>query len=172
MFGMNTGPEYLQMLQLEKKTGKTLNNKIPNNLADGPSKFSMKHFLRKTFKHIQRYFYNFQYRNNQSEVVFLMIGGEGPQDIGWVSYENYPFVSWAKEFGAMMFTLEHRFYGESRPTPNQSVKNLRYLSSRQALEDIKYFIECMNAKYRLKNPKWIAFGGSYPGTYLETLLIT
>ncbi|VDK78756.1 unnamed protein product [Cylicostephanus goldi] len=62
-----------------------------------------------------------------------------------------------------MFALEHRFYGESRPTIDQSVENLRYLSSRQALEDLSAFVKAMNEEHHLENPRWVTFGGSYPG---------
>jgi len=63
----------------------------------------------------------------------------------------------------MAFIL-FRFYGKSRPTPDMSVKNLAYLSSEQALADIAKFISAMNEKYNLHDSKWIAFGGSYPGS--------
>ncbi|VDM82232.1 unnamed protein product [Strongylus vulgaris] len=37
MFGMKNGPEHLRMLLLEEKTGKSLINKVPENLyGDGP----------------------------------------------------------------------------------------------------------------------------------------
>ncbi|VDO91378.1 unnamed protein product [Heligmosomoides polygyrus] len=111
----------------------------------------------------QRYFSNFQYQIAGSNVVFLMLGGEGPESIDWVQNENYPFVGWAKERGAALFDLEHRFYGQSRPTADQSVANLRFLSSRQAIEDIATFIRAMNVKYNLGNASWITFGGSYSG---------
>lgn len=43
--------------------------------------------------------------------------------------------------------------------------NLRFLSSEQALADLAYFIEAMNTKFNLdESTKWIAFGGSYPGS--------
>jgi Serine carboxypeptidase S28 len=46
-----------------------------------------------------------------------------------------------------------------------STENLRFLSSEQALADLAYFITSMNAKYNLTdNNRWIAFGGSYPGS--------
>lgn len=46
-----------------------------------------------------------------------------------------------------------------------SIKNLQYLSSSQALADLANFITAMNDKYKLrKGVKWIAFGGSYPGS--------
>ncbi|KAK5984558.1 hypothetical protein GCK32_004848 [Trichostrongylus colubriformis] len=80
-----------------------------------------------------------------------------------VQKEEYPFVQWAKERGAVLFDLEHRFYGQSRPTADQSVENLRFLSSRQAIEDIAEFIRGMNRKHSLGNASWITFGGSYSG---------
>lgn len=46
-----------------------------------------------------------------------------------------------------------------------STKNLAYLNSEQALADLAYFIIKMKDKYKLDdNSKWIAFGGSYPGS--------
>lgn len=46
-----------------------------------------------------------------------------------------------------------------------STENLRYLSSEQALADLAYFITSMNAQYNLTDAnRWIAFGGSYPGS--------
>ena len=40
--------------------------------------------------------------------------------------------------------------------------NMRYLSSRQGLEDAGHFISAMNAEHNLTT--WITFGGSYPGS--------
>lgn len=46
-----------------------------------------------------------------------------------------------------------------------STKNLQYLSSQQALADLANFIEAMKVKFNLSDDvKWIAFGGSYPGS--------
>uniref|UniRef100_A0A7I5E9W2 Intestinal prolyl carboxypeptidase 1 n=1 Tax=Haemonchus contortus TaxID=6289 RepID=A0A7I5E9W2_HAECO len=112
----------------------------------------------------QRYFYNNRYYRKGGNVAFLMLGGMGVLDIGWVTNEKIPFVQMAKERGAMMFALEHRFYGKSRPTDDLSVKNLKYLTIEQAIGDIKTFIEEMNKKHKLENPKWIVFGGSYAGS--------
>ena len=43
-----------------------------------------------------------------------------------------------------------------------SRENMRYLSSRQGLEDAGHFISAMNAEHNLTT--WITFGGSYPGS--------
>lgn len=47
-----------------------------------------------------------------------------------------------------------------------STESLKYLSSEQALADLAYFIESKNAEYKfdVTKVKWIAFGGSYPGS--------
>lgn len=45
-----------------------------------------------------------------------------------------------------------------------STKNLRYLSSEQALADLAYFIEAKKEELQISDNKWIVFGGSYPGS--------
>ena len=44
-----------------------------------------------------------------------------------------------------------------------STAHLKYLSSRQALEDMAAFIRAMNTKFSIQTAKWITFGGSYSG---------
>ncbi|XP_015174578.1 PREDICTED: putative serine protease K12H4.7 [Polistes dominula] len=110
----------------------------------------------------QRYFQNSEYYKPGGP-MFLLIGGEGTATAKWMVEGQW--IEYAKQFGAMCFQLEHRFYGKSHPTADMSVKNLVYLSSEQALADIAYFIESMNDIYNVtKNTKWIVFGGSYPGS--------
>ena len=87
-----------------------------------------------------------------------------------------------------LYALEHRYYGKSYPTfddtdgSNQTspvtTKHLKYLSSRQALEDLAHFIRTMNDEtltsgatgsdcddYSVEEGEvlWVTFGGSYPG---------
>jgi len=94
--------------------------------------------------------------------VFLMIGGEGEVNATWMVQGAW--VEYAKEYNALLFQVEHRFYGKSHPTSDMSVENLKYLSSEQALADLAYFIVSMNNQHKLPpNTKWVAFGGSYPG---------
>ena len=57
-----------------------------------------------------------------------MIGGEGAVSPYEVMYGAW--IEWAKKHNAALFTLEHRFYGESHPTLDISTKNLQWLSSR------------------------------------------
>lgn len=63
----------------------------------------------------------------------------------------------------MAFSLEHRYYGASNGTPDLSTPNLKYLSARQAIGDIAYFIKEMNTQFNLTGYKWVIFGGSYAG---------
>ncbi|KHJ82460.1 hypothetical protein OESDEN_17846, partial [Oesophagostomum dentatum] len=117
----------------------------------------------------QRYYSNFAYVSSKTnfKYVFLLIQGEGPLHHKMIYDESQPIVGWAKQFGAALFALEHRFYGESQPTPDQSVKNLKYLNSRQALGDIAEFIIGINKGYGLRDPVWITFGGSYAGEFSD-----
>merc|ERR1719500_2470248 len=93
--------------------------------------------------------------------AFIMIGGEAEASPGWLNYGQW--YKWAEENGAAMFLLEHRYYGQSHPTEDMSTENMRYLSSRQGLEDLGHFMTAMNSKHNLTG-SWITFGGSYPGS--------
>eukprot|EP00033_Pygsuia_biforma_P000304 GCRY01000372.1.p1 GENE.GCRY01000372.1~~GCRY01000372.1.p1 ORF type:complete len:492 (+),score=117.28 GCRY01000372.1:92-1477(+) len=80
----------------------------------------------------------------------------------------------AKELGACVVTLEHRFYGASQPLDSLSTANLKYLSAQQALADIAHFMhwfqdlvdDMRQIEHRTDgrlNNKWITIGGSYSG---------
>lgn len=59
-----------------------------------------------------------------------MIGGEGPENGKWAANPNVQYLQWAKEFGADVFDLEHRFFGDSWPIPYvQHFFNEKFLSS-------------------------------------------
>ncbi|KAI2656466.1 hypothetical protein H4Q32_013411 [Labeo rohita] len=94
--------------------------------------------------------------------VFLMIGGEGPANPAWMQYGTWQL--YAQKLGALCLLLEHRFYGKSHPTEDLSTANLRFLSSRQALADLAHFRTVTAESRGLTNSKWVAFGGSYPGS--------
>jgi hypothetical protein len=86
-------------------------------------------------------------------------------------------VTIAEQHKGLILAIEHRFYGESIPTPDFSTANLQFLSSRQvraytvyvlsrapqALADIAVFSNFIKSKYALSDNKWLTFGGSYPG---------
>ena len=64
---------------------------------------------------------------------------------------------------ALRDLLQHRFYGQSHPTEDMAIENMKYLSSRQALEDLATFMTSMNMVYNITGP-WVSYGGSYPGS--------
>ena len=112
----------------------------------------------------QRFFVNSEhYRNDSNAPVFLMIGGEGEASKKWM--HEGAWIHYAEQFGALCLQLEHRYYGKSHPTSDLSIKNLSYLTSEQALADLAEFVKAMKLHYKLADTqKWIAFGGSYPGS--------
>jgi hypothetical protein len=105
--------------------------------------------------------------------IFLCVGGEGPALDGSAvvhSVHCNNAVEWLQEKKALMFAIEHRYYGchnmSACPVSDFSdqTKSLKFLSSRQAVEDVANFVHSMNKEYRLtKANKWVTWGGSYPG---------
>lgn len=68
------------------------------------------------------------------------------------------------EYSDFPSTHHCRYYGDSHPTKDTSMSNLKYLSSRQALADFAYFHDLMVTQYNMTaQNKWISFGGSYSG---------
>ncbi|CAN7942793.1 unnamed protein product, partial [Ixodes hexagonus] len=110
----------------------------------------------------QRYFVSDEFYRAGGP-VFLMLGGEGAASARWLSAPTHVMVL-AKQYGALVFQLEHRFYGRSWPTKDMSVDNLAYLTSQQALADAATFRDAMVRKHSLKDSKWVVFGGSYSGS--------
>jgi hypothetical protein len=73
-------------------------------------------------------------------------------------------VDWLQETGAIMFAVEHRYYGchnmSACPvTSFSSPDDLRFLSSAQALEDLAFFIGHATAAFNLSGSSWVAWGG-------------
>jgi serine protease 16 len=107
--------------------------------------------------------------------VFLCVGGEGPPLTGASvvrSVHCNVAVEWLKEQKALMFAVEHRYYGchnlTACPVSDPTVSGgLRFLSSRQALGDLVAFVQqqtqASNQWGITSANKWISWGGSYPG---------
>ncbi|CAM5998683.1 unnamed protein product, partial [Sphagnum balticum] len=94
--------------------------------------------------------------------VFFLFSGESEMKTGGRQMDD--MMSNAKRHNAMVFTMEHRYYGQSVPIANaERVENMRYLDARQALADTAEFIRYVNVQhfYLQEPPKWIVFGGSY-----------
>ena len=116
----------------------------------------------RTYK--QKYFANFDYTvDKKSNVLLFYIGGEAA--LGESSVELGSVTQLAAKTNAAIFGLEHRFFGESVPTDDLTVDNLKYLTIHQAIEDLASFITDMKKEYCLDQTKCktAVIGGSYPG---------
>ena len=126
----------------------------------------------------QAYYVNdtFWDRSNPKAPIFLCVGGEGPPIDGSAVVDSVHCnvaVEFLQASGALMFAVEHRYYGchnasacpvDPMREDNHDPSFLRYLSSRQALGDLSIFHGNMESKYGLTpHNRWITFGGSYPG---------
>lgn len=117
----------------------------------------------------QRYYVNKDGWNNKADApIFLEIGGEGPIKAPPSGEDEIAVL--AKQHGAIVIALEHRYYGISMPFTDLSLEHLKYLDDRQALEDVVHFIDFYDEilhpdDHVAGNPKnkWVLFGGSYPG---------
>ena len=118
----------------------------------------------------QRFLVNDTYfdRSRADAPIFLCVGGEGRPLSAMVVLTGTAhcalMVDAAKEEGALILALEHRYYGESIPVDDFSTPNLRWLSSHQALADIASLHTHISSLYGLTAAnRWLTFGGSYPG---------
>lgn len=113
----------------------------------------------------QRYYEFLDYFRSPDGPIFLEICGEA--ECRGIR-NNYIGVL-AKKFGAAIVSPEHRYYGKSTPFKSHSTKNLKYLSSKQALFDLatfrQYYQDSLNRKLNRSNVEnpWFVFGGSYSG---------
>jgi hypothetical protein len=123
----------------------------------------------------QAYYVNDTFFEKGSDApVFICMGGEGPPiDSSAVtgSVHCNVAVEFLQEKKALMFALEHRYYGchNSSACPfdtktRDPATALKFLSSRQAIADASNFYDHAQTKFGLtKKNKWVSFGGSYPG---------
>lgn len=105
---------------------------------------------------------NDTYIVNNNSPIFFYTGNEGDIEL---FAKNAGFI-WdiAPDFNAMIIFAEHRYYGQSLPFGNKSfdtINNLGYLSSQQALADFADLIQQLN--YQGSQRPVILFGGSYGG---------
>ena len=75
-------------------------------------------FIKNFYPSFKRYFYNSSFFDGTGP-VFLYIVGEwdaSPNDVVYGS-----MVEYARKFNALCVSLEHRFYGESKPTEYKKI---------------------------------------------------
>lgn len=108
----------------------------------------------------QRYYIDETYSKAKNDPVFFYICGESECTNRSL---NGAIRNYAKKYHAKLVSLEHRYYGESIPLASFSTKDLSYLTTEHALDDLAYFQRNIS-KQKNWTGKWIAFGGSYPGS--------
>ncbi|KAJ4363900.1 hypothetical protein N0V83_009352 [Neocucurbitaria cava] len=108
--------------------------------------------------------------------VFVLLGGE--TDGG----DRLPYLQKGivhqviKATNGLGVILEHRYYGKSFPVPDLTTKNLRFLSTEQALAEIDYFarnvkFEGIDSDLTAPNTPWVVYGGSYAGAQAAFLRV-
>ncbi|KAJ6639188.1 putative serine protease K12H4.7 [Pseudolycoriella hygida] len=107
------------------------------------------------------------YRNDEFFVrggpIFIYVGGEWTISPG--SLRGGHMFDMARELGAQMFYTEHRYYGQSLPTPDASLENLQFLNIEQALADLAHFIVYIRGRHpEYADSQVVLVGGSYSAT--------
>jgi serine protease 16 len=90
----------------------------------------LKHAIHFQGSYKQRYWVNADFWSGKEGPVFLYIGGEG--GLTSMTVQAGEHVDLAKKYKALIFAVEHRFYGESLNDDGLKLESLQYLSSQQA----------------------------------------
>ena len=119
-----------------------------------------------TTRWLQRFWVNdtFFVAKGRTGPVFLYVEGEGSGSPYSVLQGEH--VELAAIHGALILSLEHRYYGASIPTPSLITSDLRFLSSHQAVGDVARFLTSYVAPtftLDFSAHPVVTFGGSYPG---------
>eukprot|EP00099_Drosophila_melanogaster_P013078 NP_001287406.1 uncharacterized protein Dmel_CG3734, isoform B [Drosophila melanogaster] len=95
--------------------------------------------------------------------LFIYLGGEWEISSGRITGGH--LYDMAKEHNALLAYTEHRYYGQSKPLPDLSNENIKYLNVNQSLADLAYFINTIKQNHEgLSDSKVIIVGGSYSAT--------
>ena len=95
--------------------------------------------------------------------IFIYVGGEWTISSMWLRTGHMHDM--ARDLNGTMLNTEHRYYGESRPTPDLTTENLVFLTDDQALADLAHFIvEIKNTIPEVRNSGVILVGASYSAT--------
>ncbi|KAM0219296.1 hypothetical protein ACHAQD_006512 [Fusarium lateritium] len=117
-----------------------------------------------------RYWFDAQYYRKGGPVIILAAGETSGE--GRIPFLQHGILQMlANATGGIGVILEHRYYGTSFPVPDLKTKNMRFLSTEQALADTAYFAQ--NVKFpgleehnlTASNTPYIIYGGSYAGAF-------
>ncbi|XP_001659437.2 putative serine protease K12H4.7 [Aedes aegypti] len=107
------------------------------------------------------YFSNDQYYRPGGP-IFIVVGGNFPVSPYFLEHGHFHDIAFYEN--AWMFTNEHRFYGNSMPTEDLSVENLRYLTVEQTMVDLAEWIFHLRQNVvRDQNARVILLGTGYSG---------
>jgi hypothetical protein len=89
---------------------------------------------------LEFYFYSTEFWKGPGSPVIFFTPGEIAA-AGYYTYLTDKRVSGpiAKELGAAIVVMEHRYWGKSSPYEDLSTTNLQYLTLEQAIADTQYF---------------------------------
>ena len=105
----------------------------------------------------QRYTVNETYSSGAGSPIFLFLGGEAPLE--FFDFQEILIYTTARRFGARVYKIEHRFYGESMPSELTTANLDQLLSADQALADAAAFLDAINTD----GSPVIVWGCSYSG---------
>ncbi|MFA6301983.1 MAG: S28 family serine protease [Legionella sp.] len=108
----------------------------------------------------QRYYIDETYGPNNDAPVFFYICG---QNTCTPNVLTGAIREYAQKYHAKLVALEHRYYGESIPVANFSVKEMRFLKTERVLGDLANFQQQISSEKKWTG-RWIAFGSSYAGS--------
>lgn len=170
-----------QLRLLEDETGASLHLTSLKEFVDHNFSVPIDHFHNESrYEPHTRDHFNLRYWFDASHYkeggpVFLIAAGETN------GRDRFPFLSHgivtqlAKTYNGLGVILEHRYYGESYPFADLTTKNIRFLSTEQAMADYAYFasnvvfpgLEHLNLT--ADAVPWIGYGGSYAGAFVAFL---
>lgn len=116
-------------------------------------------FDRQTFD--ARYLINSEHFRPEGPLFIYVSGGFDVYD----DFLDYgAMFEIARDHGGHILTLEHRYYGESRPVADLTVPNLQFLTVEQALADLAILVNFVRANYNgAENSRVIMWGRNYGG---------
>lgn len=118
----------------------------------------------------QFYYWSSEFWKGPGSPVVLFTPGEVNGSL-YTSYltGNRLSGTLAKEMGAAIFVVEHRYWGNSSPFPELTTANLQYLTLENSILDFTYFAKNIQAPWApnvsttADKVPWVATGGSYSG---------
>ena len=156
-----------QDLDVPISSHKAYNFSIPVDHFHNDSRYEPHSF--DTFSN--RYWINDEHYKSGGPVI-LYAAGEVSGDARIETLEHGIVDILARELGGLGVILEHRYYGLSYPVENLETKNMRFLTTDQAMADMAYFAQNIvypgfeDKNLTASDAPYILWGGSYAGAFV------